>query len=270
MRVTRSGYYSWATRSESARCRQDRELLFKIRVAHKESDRTYGSPRIHQELRASGIRCARKRIARIMQANGIVAEYRRRFVVTTDSKHDLPVADNLLDQKFDTPAANTRWAGDITYLWTSEGWLYLAIILDLFSRRVVGWSMKSTIERSLVIDALVAALRCRRPGNSGLICHSDRGSQYASDDYQKVLREAGIACSMSRKGNCWDNAPVESFFASLKRELIYRNRFATREEARTAVFKWIEAWYNRRRRHSALGYMSPEQFERQQITLMAA
>ena len=264
MQVTRSGYYSWTNRPQSQRSQENKALLIQIKSAHKESKKTYGSPRIHQELWASGFHCSRNRIARIMRENGIAAEHKRRFQVTTDSKHDMPVAENLLDQKFDTPAANTRWAGDITYLWTKEGWLYLAVILDLFSRRVVGWSMKSAIDRSLVIGALRAAVWSRRPGTGELICHSDRGSQYASGDYQKILREAGIACSMSRKGNCWDNAPVESFFATLKREMVYRNNFATREEARTAVFSWIEGWYNRKRRHSALGYLSPEQFERQQ------
>ena len=271
MRVSTSGYYAWANRPESSRSKQEKHLLVQIKTAHKQSDGTYGSPRIFRDLRAEGVRISRKRIERIMRKHGICGQPLKRYKVTTDSKHNLPVAENLLDQKFEVEMPNTRWSGDITYLWTGKGWLYLAVILDLWSRRVVGWSMQENLERSLVLEALDAALRMRRPQGAGeLICHSDRGSQYASGDYQTVLRENGITCSMSRKGNCYDNAPVESFFASLKRELIYRRRFATREEARTAVFAWIEGWYNRKRRHSALGYLSPEEFEKQQQLLQMA
>jgi putative transposase len=183
--------------------------------------------------------------------------------VTTDSAHALPIAENLLGQNFGAQEPDTRWSGDITYIWTGEGWLYLAVVLDLFSRRVVGWGMQANLECTLVQGALEMALAARRP-SAGLLCHSDRGSQYASGQYQATLASAGIVCSMSRKGNCYDNAPVESFFASLKRELVHRSSFATREAARTAVFRWIEIWYNRKRRHSALGYISPEAFERQQ------
>jgi transposase InsO family protein len=265
MRVSTSGYYAWSGRPESFRATQEKDLLVEIKSAHRESKGTYGSPRIFRELKAAGFGCSRKRIERIMRKHEITARPLRRFKVTTDSNHDLPIASNLLDQKFGAERPNTRWSGDITYLWTGQGWLYLAVILDLWSRRAIGWSMQETRERSLTLDALDSALSNRRPSpDAGLICHSDRGSQYASGDYQKRLKDAGIACSMSRKGNCYDNAPVESFFASLKRELVYRSRFATREEARTAVFEWIEGWYNRKRRHSALGYISPEQFERQQ------
>lgn len=267
MRVAISGYHAWFRRlygPGSSRSNEEKQLLIRIKVAHKESDGTYGSPRIYKELRSEGLRIGRKRIERIMRKHGISARPLKRFKVTTDSKHNLPVAENLLDQKFGAEQANTRWAGDITYIWTGQGWLYLSVILDLWSRRVVGWSMQTQLERTLVLEALDAALRNRRPQpTKGLICHSDRGSQYASSDYQAVLQENGIACSMSRKGNCYDNAPVESFFASLKRELVHRRRFASREEARTAVFTWIEGWYNRRRRHSALGYRSPEEFEKQ-------
>jgi len=269
MKVSLSGYHAWAVRPESLRNRQERELLVHIRAAHKQSNGTYGSPRIHEELRAAGVLCSRKRVARIMRKHDISARAPRRFRVTTDSKHSLPVAENLLNREFASAVANTRWAADITYLWTRQGWLYLAVVLDLHSRRVVGWSMQSTLERSLVLDALDMALDGRRPQPGRLLCHSDRGSQYASDDYQNRLRNAGVDCSMSRKGNCYDNAPVESFFASLKRELVYRSRFATHNQARTAVFEWIEAWYNRRRRHSALGFLSPEQFERQQPSMAA-
>ena len=267
MRVSISGYHTWFRRLDgpgSIRNNEEKELLSRIRRAHKESDGTYGSPRIFKDLKAEGLRIGRKRIERIMRKHSISARPLKRFKVTTDSNHQLPVAENLLDQNFEVEAPNTRWSGDITYVWTGQGWLYLAVVLDLWSRRVVGWSMQANLERALVLEALDAALRQRRPQeNGGLICHSDRGSQYASSDYQMVLRENGIACSMSRRGNCYDNAPVESFFASLKRELVYRTRFATREEARTAVFAWIEGWYNRKRRHSALGYLSPEQFEKQ-------
>lgn len=275
MRVSTSGYYAWFSRPESIRSQQEKRLLIHIKTAHKESDGTYGSPRIFRDLNAAGVIAGRNCIARLMRKHGITARPLRRYKVTTDSKHSLPVAENLLDQKFKVQKANTRWAGDITYLWTGQGWLYLAVILDLWSRRVIGWSMKQTLDRSLALDALNAAIKLRRLDTiagmqDGLICHSDRGSQYASGDYQASLKEARIICSMSRKGNCYDNAPVESFFASLKRELVHRNRFTTREEARTAVFTWIEGWYNRKRRHSALGYLSPEEFEKRQQHLQMA
>ena len=274
MRVSISGYHAWFRRldaPENSRSQQEKQLLVRIKSAHQESDGTYGSPRIFRDLREEGFKISRKRIERIMRKHRICGQPLKRFKVTTDSKHDLPVAENLLDQNFEVEAPNTRWSGDITYIWTGQGWLYLAVILDLWSRRVVGWSMQAHLERALVLEALDAAIRQRQPHPSNrLICHSDRGSQYASGDYQTILRDNGIACSMSRKGNCYDNAPVESFFASLKRELIYRRRFASREDARTAVFAWIESWYNRKRRHSALGYLSPEQFEKQQQSLQAA
>lgn len=231
-----------------------------IRASHNESKQTYGSPRVHEDLKEAGIRCGRHRVARIMRKYAIRAIHKERFVVTTDSNHEMPVAGNLLDQKFGSEKPDARWLADITYIWTREGWLYLAAIIDLCSRRVIGWAMDKNIDRSLVMTALTAALKQRRP-QKGLICHSDRGSQYASGDYQRQLSDAGVVCSMSRKGNCWDNAPMESFFASLKRELVHRRRFKSREEARQAIFWWIEVWYNRKRRHSALGYISPEQFE---------
>jgi putative transposase len=174
----------------------------------------------------------------------------------------LPVAENVLDREFSCATPNAKWSCDITYIWTSEGWLYLAVILDLFSRRVVGWAMDKTIDRSLVLSALSMAQQQRKP-QEGLVCHSDRGSQYASGDYQKQLRQAGLVCSMSRKGNCWDNAPMESFFATIKKELVHRRKFLTRQDARTTIFGWIEGWYNRKRRHSSLGYVSPQEYERQ-------
>ena len=274
MQVCRGGFYAWRQREKSmhksARQLQNERLTEQIRTAHIASKETYGSPRIFAELKEAGARCSEKRIARLMRLAGIRAVAPKRFVATTDSSHNLPIAENLLERTFEAEMPNTRWTADITYIWTSQGWLYLAVILDLFSRRIVGWAMDRTIERSLVLSALDMAIAGRRPiPNStdalhalDVLCHSDRGSQYASDDYQKRLQEAGIVCSMSRRGNCWDNAPTESFFASLKKEMVYRTRFETRDQARSEIFRWIEVWYNRKRRHSTLGYMSPEAYER--------
>ncbi len=199
-----------------------------------------------------------------MRRAGLRALVAPRFRTTTDSKHSLPVAANLLERDFGAPGANVKWASDITYLWTGEGWLYLAVVLDLFSRRVVGWSLQASLNRALVVNALRSALYQRHP-RVGLLHHSDRGSQYASGDFQAVLSEQGIACSMSRRGNCWDNAPVESFFGTLKQELVNRSPFATRAAARKDVFEYIEVWYNRQRRHSSLGYVSPAQFEQRAL-----
>ena len=268
MAVCRGGFYAWRKRDKSARQVQNEILTEQIKTAHKESKETYGSPRIFAELKEAGIACSQKRIARLMRLHEIRAVLPKRFVVTTDSDHGMPIAENLLDRTFDAKTPDTRWTTDITYIWTSQGWLYLAVILDLFSRRIVGWAMDDTLERSLVMSALDMAIVGRHPGQD-MLCHSDRGSQYASDDYQRRLKEAGIVCSITRKrvpgrGNCWDNAPTESFFASLKKEMVYRTRFVTRAQARSAIFYWIEVWYNRKRRHSAIGYISPEAFERQQ------
>ncbi len=209
------------------------------------------------------MRCSEKRVARVMRRAGIRACQPRRSRTTTDSHHALPVAANLLNREFAAPAANTKWAADITYIETREGWLYLAVVLDLFSRRVVGWAMQPTLERGLVLSALEMALG-QRHLTTQLVHHSDRGSQYASGDYQARLAAAGIQCSMSRRGDCFDNAPVESFFSTLKRELVYQQRFATRQEARRAIFEYMEVFYNRKRRHSALGYLSPVEFEERQ------
>jgi transposase InsO family protein len=237
-------------------------LTIEIRKVFMESKETYGSPRIYEELNELGIAGSEKRIARLMRLAILKAVLPKRFVVTTDSDHALPIAENLLEREFTSDTPDRRWTADITYVWTSEGWLSLGVVLDLFSRRIVGWSMGTTLERSLVLSALSMAIQNRHP-EAGLLCHSDRGSQYASGDYQKALQEAGIVCSMSRKGNCWDNAPTESFFASLKKERVYRTHFASRAEAKAAIFEWIEVWYNRKRRHSSLGYLSPEAFEKQ-------
>ena len=261
MKVCRGGFYSWRKREPSAQQQANELLTEQIKDTFQANRQAYGSPRITTELKGQGVACSEKRVARLMRRAGIVAVRPKRFVVTTDSDHDLPIAENVLAREFDAQTPDTRWSADITYLWTGEGWLYLAVVLDLFSRRVVGWSMDRTIERSLVLSALEMALAGRRP-TSGLVCHSDRGSQYASGDYRQRLKEAGIVCSMSRRGNCWDNAPTESFFATLKKEMVYRTKFETREAARSAVFEWIEVWYNRKRRHTSLGHVSPEAFER--------
>ena len=261
MQVSVSGYYTWCKRPKSQRQQHNAALTEQITSVHQESKETYGSPRIYKELHEQGLACSEKRIARLMRLSGLRGTLPKRFVITTHSDAALPVAENLLARAFTVQTPNARWTTDITYIWTQQGWLYLAVILDLFSRRVVGWAMGSTLERSLVLSALDMALADRRP-TAGLLCHSDRGSQYQSGDYQARLKENGVTCSMSRKGNCWDNAPTESFFATLKRELVYRTTFASREAARTAVFEWIETWYNRKRRHSSLGYLSPEAFEK--------
>lgn len=262
LEVSESGYYAWRGRPESVRSCANRKLLVHIKAVHQESDATYGSPRVQRELAAQGITCSENRVARLMREEGVEAKQVRRFKATTDSKHGLPVAENHLDRQFEPGEENRRWGADITYIWTQEGWLYLAVVLDLFSRRVVGWSMQPTLERRLVIDALEMALQNRKPA-AGLLHHSDRGSQYASGDYQQLLSEAAMRCSMSRKGNCWDNAPVESFFSTLKRERVHHRRYRTRAEARADIFHYIEVWYNRKRRHSSLGYLSPVDYEAQ-------
>jgi putative transposase len=258
--VSRSGFYAWEERGPSASSVADEQLAVRIAAIHKASGGRYGSPKVHAELVAEGIAVSRKRVARIMAELGLASLRKRRFKATTDSKHKLPVAENVLDRKFEVDAPDVAWVTDITYVWTSEGWLYLAAILDLFSRRVVGLAMSERIDRALVLDAFRNAIGRRVP-NQGLIHHSDRGSQYASADYQDALRDRGVVCSMSRKGNCWDNAVAESFFATLKTELIYPRRFATRREAKDAIFDYVEVFYNRRRRHSTLGYLSPVDFE---------
>jgi transposase InsO family protein len=258
--VSRSGYYAWSERVPSARSLEDGQLRVHVTAIYERSRGTYGAPRVHAELRASGFRVSRKRVARLMSELGLQSRRKRRYKATTDSNHSLPVAQNTLDRKFEVDAPNMAWVTDITYVWTSEGWLYLAAILDLFSRRVVGFSMSERIDRALVLDALATAVGRRVP-NAGLVHHSDRGAQYASNDYQTALADLGVVCSMSRRGNCWDNAVAESFFATLKTELVYLRRFATRAEAREAIFDFIEVFYNRERRHSTLAYASPIEYE---------
>ncbi len=264
LRVSTSGFYDWKGRIErepSAYHKEDAALTQRIRERFAASRQTYGSPRILRDMREEGIACGKHRVARLMRAAGLRAAWSPRFQVTTDSQHTLPVAQNLLDQDFTASTVDERWAADITYVWTGEGWLYLAVVMDLFSRRIIGWSMQASLHKQLVLDALEMALGLRHPA-AGLVHHSDRGSQYASEAFQEALGAVGIVCSMSRRGNCWDNAVVESFFGTLKVELVHRCRFATRQQARREVFEYIEVWYNRSRRHSSLGYISPVEFER--------
>jgi putative transposase len=261
--LARSGYYVWRVHSVSARKARDQQLTSKIQTIFTDSRRTYGSPRVHAQLQAQGIRCARKRVARLMRHAQLCARKRRRSVRTTDSRHAEPIAPNLLARTFEAEAPNRVWVADITYLPTREGWLYLAVVLDLFARRVVGWSMQPSLERGVVLAALEHALQRRCPP-PGLLHHSDRGSQYASGEYQALLRQAKMRSSMSRKGNCWDNAAMESFFATLKAELPV-SVFDSHAIARSAVFDYIERFYNRVRLHSTLGYRSPVGYERQHL-----
>ena len=261
--VAPSGYYAWRKRAPSARAIADERLLLNIRVAHAESGETYGAPRVYRELRDDGIRIGRKRVARLMRADGLVGRApRRRRCLTTDSAHDEPIAPNRLDRQFDVNGVrlNQVWVSDITYVPTREGWLYLAAVLDLGSRRCVGWAMRDTLDAELAVSALEMAIAARRP-EPGLIHHSDRGSQYACADYRELLAAHGMIASMSRKGNCWDNAVAESFFATLEMELILNARWETRDDARRAIFRYIETWYNRERRHSTLDYISPAAYE---------
>jgi putative transposase len=259
--VSSAGYYEWLERKPSARSVADSELLKDIAEIHKASRKRYGSPRVHAALLKKGKRIGRKRVARVMRGSGIHGTMRRAFRRTTDSNHTMPIAKNVLNRQFTVPEMNTHWTGDITYLPTREGWLYLAVVLDLASRAIVGWSMGTALKSNLAIRALDDAIKRRRPP-ANLLFHSDRGVQYASDDFRELLKNNQIIPSMSRKGNCWDNAVTESFFGTLKAELgdpIWH----TREEARAAIFEYIEVWYNRERLHSSIGYYSPEQFEHQ-------
>ena len=260
-----SGFYAWRKRAPSARAIADERLLLNVRIAHEKSDATYGAPRVHRELRAEGIRVGKKRVARVMREDGLAGRVpRRKRPRTTDSVHAHPIAPNLLDRQFDVNGVrlNQVWVSDITYIPTHEGWLYLAVVLDLASRRCVGWAMRETLEAELAASALQMAITMRRP-EPGLVHHSDRGSQYACADYRALLGVHGMVASMSRKGNCWDNAVAESFFATLELELILNRRWATRDDARRAIFRYIETWYNRERRHSTLDYVSPAAYEEQ-------
>jgi len=258
--ASRSGYYGWRRQPQSKRQKDNEKILMEIRESHKNSRRAYGSPRITEDLQAKGMRCSENRVARLMKVHGIVGKAKKKFKATTNSKHNLPVAENLLNQNFVTEKPNTVWASDITYIQTLEGWLYLIVILDLYSRQVVGWAMSDRLTADFVVKALYQAIGRRRPA-SGCILHSDRGVQYASTDFRNVLKAYGFIQSMSRKGNCYDNAVAESFFHTLKTEHVYEYRYETRAEAMQSIFEYIEMFYNRQRRHSALGYRSPVSFE---------
>jgi putative transposase len=259
--VSTSGYYAWLSRPKSARQVADEEVVEVIQDIHQGRRAVYGSPRVHRELRRRGHCVGRHRVSRLMRLHGVCAQVKRRRVKTTDSAHKLPVADNVLDRQFEAVEPNRKWVGDISYIPTEEGWLYLAIVLDLFARKVVGWAMDDNMRTQLVSRALDMATEARCPP-AGLLFHSDRGSQYASDEYQSLLAKNEMVCSMSRKAECWDNSPMESFFGTLKQELVYLTVFKTRQEAKTAIFEYIEAFYNRERLHSTLGFMAPAEYEK--------
>ncbi len=259
--VSASGFYAWLSRSPSAAQQRRDALLVEIRAVHAECLQRYGSPRIYKELEARGVECCVNTVAKVMADNDLCAKTTRKFRHTTDSNHALPVADNVLDRQFNPTGPNQKWVADITYIPTREGWLYLAAVEDLYSRMVVGWSMAEHMESRLVVDALEMAVQRRLPGE-GLLAHSDRGSQYASEHYQRLLSRHGIDCSMSGIGQCWDNAPMESFFASLKKELVHHEDYQTRAQGRASIFEYIEIFYNLKRRHSSLGYLSPAEFEK--------
>jgi putative transposase len=269
LHVARSGYYAWLKRKVSPRTQENEILSQEIHQVHQESRQTYGSPRIHASLVATGFQVGRQRVGRLMTILGICARPQRQFKATTDSQHDLPIAENVLNRDFTTTEPDRAWVADITYIPTAQGWLYLAVIIDLFSRRVVGWSfglavpqgMAEHLRTELVLTALESALGQRLPSPTGLVFHADRGSQYASGDYQASLQKAGITCRMSRRANCWDNSVAESFFGTLKTELIHPRIFSTRAIARTMIAQWIEVFYDRQRFHSTIDYLSPVQFE---------
>jgi putative transposase len=269
LRVSCSGYYAWRTREPSARAQEDAVLIERIRTAHELSRQTYGAPRVHAELAAEGIRCGKKRVARLMRAAGIVGCHRRRQVVTTVREENVPRAPDRLERQFVAEAPNTKWTADITYVPTWCGFLYLAVVLDVFSRQIVGWAMADHLRTELVLSALDMALWNRRP-DPGVIHHSDHGCQYTSIAFGSRCEEAGVVPSLGSRGDCFDNAVTESFFATLECELLDRHVFRTHTQARTAIFDYLEGFYNTHRRHSALGYLSPAVFERQFTTERAA
>jgi len=263
LEVSRSGYYKFKHRPKSRQRVENEKLLIEIRRIFLENDSNYGSPRIWRHLNNNeGIRCSENRVAKLMRTNGIVAVHKRKFRVTTNSKHDYPVWPNVLQRHFVVEKPNAVWVFDITYVWTSEGWLYVAVVLDLFSRGIIGLAIDKTIAATLTTRAMRQAILRRNP-HKGLICHSDRGSQYAGNDFKAILAQHEFVGSMSRKGDCWDNAVAESFFHTLKVELVHKYRFRTREEARRKIFEYVEMYCNRRRAHSTLNYLSPFEFEKQ-------
>ena len=260
LEVSRSGYYDWFERPQSKRGSENLRLVTKIREIYEKSRGSYGSRRVYRKLAADGDHCGKNRIARLMKVNSISSKRKRKFKATTNSRHSFPVAPNLLKRNFDVGSPNSVWVSDITYIPTDEGWLYLSTVMDLFSRKIVGWSMDSQMTRKLAMDALIMAVDGRRPG-AGLIHHSDRGSQYASNDYQELLKKHSMCCSMSTKGDCWDNAVMESFYCSLKTELVHQKRYKNRDTARKEIFEYIEVFYNRQRLHSSLDYNTPTGYE---------
>lgn len=259
--INRSSYYAWIDRPESNRNIRHKDLTEKVLDIYTKSGKRYGSPRIHEALREDDIICSPKTVVKIMRENGIRAKGAKKYKATTNSKHDNPVAENLLARNFTVNCPNRVWVSDITYIYTEEGWLYLCVIIDLYSRKVVGWSMSNRCNTAFVLLALSMAITNRKPDKK-LIFHSDRGVQYTSKDFQKELKKHGFVCSMSRKGDCWDNACAESFFHSLKVEEVHHHQFKTREEARSCIFEYLEVFYNRVRMHSTLGYKSPVNFEK--------
>jgi transposase InsO family protein len=261
MGVSRSGYYKYLKTAHENKVDPDFELIAKVRQIHSDTRGSYGSRRISGQLRDDGDDVGRYRARTLMKKAGISVKRRKKFKRTTDSNHKHPVAPNLLNRQFDVERPDAVWCADITYLWTVQGWLYLAVVLDLYSRKIVGWAMSNRLTAPVVKDALSMAYWRRKP-EKGVIHHSDRGSQYAGGDYQKLLDQYGMVCSMSRKGDCWDNAVVESFFATLKRKLLYPQGVRTRRQARSMIFHYIEVFYNRQLRHSALGYLSPVEYEK--------
>lgn len=263
MTVSRSGYYEWLTNPGCNRDKEDKELICKIKYIFQGGRSNYGTRPIRKELSRQGVIASRRRIARLMNEASLVCKTKHKFKVSTDFHHDKPVAANLLDRKFKVFAINCYWVGDITYVPTEEGWLYLATVIDLYSRKIIGWSMSSNMKADLVNNAMLMAIWQRKPPK-GLIWHTDRGSQYCSDSHSKLIKQHGIIQSMSRKGNCWDNAVAESFFHTIKTELIYQYKFKTREEAKHAIFEYIEVFYNRIRMHSTNDYLSPVKYEEMQ------
>jgi len=262
LKVSRSAFYDWLNRPVSMRQQDDDKLVVKIKVSHKNSRDNYGTRRIKDDLQDDGDQVSRRRISRLMAQEALESTHKKKLKITTDSRHALPISPNLLNRDFEPDQPDRAYVSDITYIWTSEGWLYLAVVIDLFSRLVVGWSISSRMLAGLAVDALEMAIDSRQP-EAGLIHHSDRGSQYASDAFQAVLVKNEYLGSMSRRGNCWDNAVAESFFKSLKQELIYQERFTTRQEARLAIFEYVEVYYNRQRKHSRNEYLSPADYETQ-------
>lgn len=260
MKISRSGYYKWLDRPESERDRQHKEWTEQVKKVFEESRQLYGSPKVHARLNQKGTSICERTVARIMKENGIRSKTVKKYRATTNSKHAFPVQENVLDQDFSASKPNTKWVTDITYIPTLEGWLYLASVMDLYSRKIIGWHMSERMTKELVLQALKQAHGRQQPLDS-VLHHSDRGSQYASNEYQKQLKEYQMIGSMSRKGNCYDNACIESFHSVIKKELIYLNKYKTREEAKQSIFEYIEVFYNSQRIHSSIGYFTPDQFE---------